>query len=253
MNAIEQAYDNIRRDAQQEESILGFVLTGSRGRGFENQWSDYDFAIFVEDAALDHYQQRYANLPSGAHLYIFTLDSFRQRAVWGSADAWERYTWAHLNVDYDRTGSEIQRLLDEKGRIPEAHVDDYLFHSLNHFLNQPYHSLKALRVGDTVGHRLEGAEMIRPFLQAVFAIHDRRIVPYYKYLRWEMETYPLHKLTLSVDELLACFYQILENGAYQAQQQLVHEAKAVFTNEGYGEMFEQYRARLVLNYPTPVD
>ncbi len=253
MDTVKQAFLNIRQDAQREETILGFVVTGSRGRGFANQWSDYDFAIFVDDAAFEHYQQRYANLPSGAHLYIFTLDSFRARAAWGSADAWERYTWAHLDVEFDRTDGEIKRLLDEKGRVPEDQLTDYLWHSLNWFLNQPYHSLKALRVGDIVAHRLEAAEMIRPFLQAIFAMHDRRIVPYYKYLRWEMETYPLHKLPLSPDELLACFDQILENGDYRMQQQLVEVARTVFTAEGYGEMFAQYRARLVLNYPTPVD
>ena len=145
MSAIEQAFLSIREDARQNEDILGFVVVGSRARGFENQWSDYDFAIFVQDEALDKYEAHYNNLPSGAHLYLFTLDAFRARAPWGSASAWERYTWAHLQVEFDRSNGAIKRLLDEKSLIPDEAVDDYILYSLNWFLNQIYHSFKALR------------------------------------------------------------------------------------------------------------
>ena len=32
---------------------------------------------------------------------------------------------------------------------------------------------------------------MNPFFDAVFALHDGRLRPYYKYLRWELETWPL--------------------------------------------------------------
>ncbi|MBA3533485.1 MAG: nucleotidyltransferase domain-containing protein [Ardenticatenales bacterium] len=253
MDGVEQAFLEIREAARQNEDIQGFVLTGSRGKGFENAWSDYDFALFVSDEALEKYQEQYRDLPSGAHLYLFTLDSFRERAAWGSPMEWERYTWARLSVDFDRTGGLIQQLLDEKGTVPAEHTQAHIRYSLNWFLNQVYHSIKCLRVQDRVAHRLEAAEATRPFLQALFATHERRLVPYYKYLRWELEHYPLHKLSLTVDELLNTLEQLLSEDSHRAQQKLLAEAQRLFSAEGFVDLFAQYRARFVLGYPTSVE
>ena len=63
-----------------------------------------------------------------------------------------------------------------------------------------------------IGYRFEAAEGIRPFLEALFCLHDRRLVPYYKYLAWELKTYALYKLNLTGDELLHCLTKILESG-----------------------------------------
>ena len=83
MDINEQVFSEIREASRIQEDILGFVVTGSRGKGsgFENRWSDYDVAIFVTDEALEKYEQRYAELPPRIRLYIFTLDSFRARAA----------------------------------------------------------------------------------------------------------------------------------------------------------------------------
>jgi len=53
MKEIKQAFQEIREASRRNDDILGFVVTGSRGKGFANQWSDYDFAIFVKDEALE--------------------------------------------------------------------------------------------------------------------------------------------------------------------------------------------------------
>lgn len=67
-----QAFREIREAARRNDDILGFVVTGSRGKGFANQWSDYDFAIFVRDDALEKYREKYRELPPDGRLYIFT-------------------------------------------------------------------------------------------------------------------------------------------------------------------------------------
>ncbi len=220
MDAARQAYLNIRAAAQQNDDVLGFVLAGSRRKGFENQWSDYDFALFVTDEALPKYEMLYRERPSGAHLYLFTIDTFAAHAVWGGDMQWQRYTWAHCRVEFDRSHGKIQQLLDEKSRVPLEHIDEYIRFSLHWFVNQLYHSIKSLRVGNKSAYQLEAAECIRPFLQVIFGIHDRRLVPYYKYLRWELETYPLEQLRVPVDELLHDFERILQTGDYRTQQKL---------------------------------
>ena len=79
-------------------------------------------------------------------------------------------------------------------------------------------------------------------------LHDRRLVPYYKYLPWELESFPLFKLELSAPELLRSLTEIVETGDWRIQQRLLREAKRVFTLEGYGEYFAWNMARFALAY-----
>ena len=250
MDEARQTFVKVREDAEHNADVLGFVVTGSRGKGFENEWSDYDFAIFVDDAALSKYEDAYGQFPGG-HLAIFTLESFKDYAAWGSEMAWDRYAWAHLKVEFDRTDGELQRLLDEKGRVPTEHAEQYIHNSLDWFINQVYRSIKCHRAGDAVGHRLEASELVRPFLQAVFCLHDRRLVPYYKYLEWELERYPLEKLRLSSEELVGDLLTILDSADYRVQQKLLREAERVFRAEGYGDTFDAwpYGLPFCLGYP----
>ena len=103
-----------------------------------------------------------------------------------------------------------------------------------------------------IGYHMEAAEGIRPFLEAIFCLHDRRLVPYYKYLHWELETYPLNKLNLSANELLQDITQILEDGDYHTQQKLLREAHRVFNAEGCGEYFEWLMSKVILNLPLEI-
>jgi hypothetical protein len=235
-----ETYFQIREVAKTNEEILGFVLTGSRGKGFENQWSDYDFAIFVKEEALEKYQEIYNDTPYGAHLYIFSLSTFESYAAWGSDQAWDRYTWAHLQVDFDRTDGELQRILDEKGRVPSEHVEGYIDYSLRYFINQVYHSFKCLRINNYVGYRFEAAEGVKPYLQAIFCLYDRRVSPFYKYLEWELENFPLEKLSFSGKELLEILQSIQDTGNYQGQQILLREAARIFKPEGFINAFNAW-------------
>ncbi len=91
----------------------------------------------------------------------------------------------------------------------------------------------------------------RPFLEAIFCLHDRRLVPYYKHLQWELETYPFTKLALSADELLHSLTQILETGDWRTQQKLLRVAQKAFVAEGYGDFFDWKMARFSLDFTLP--
>jgi hypothetical protein len=231
----------IREVARRSEDVLGFVVTGSRGKGCENEWSDYDFAIFVDDGALENYRERYEASPYGAHLYIFSPDSFKKYTAWGTGREWDRYTWAHLKVEYDRTGGELQKLLDETGRVPTEQVEKFINYSLRWFMNQAYHSLKCLRLGNATASHVEAAEGIKPFLQAVFCLHDRRVAPFYRYLDWELENYPLDKLEIDSSTLSDALLSIVKSGDYRAQQLLLREAERIFQREGFTSAFHSWR------------
>lgn len=211
MDTFKDVFDEIRTASQEDKDILGFVVTGSRGKGFANQWSDYDCAVFVREEAIEKFKQQYADVPAGGCLYIFTLETFSARMVWKGLRQWERYTWAHLTVENDRTQGDIQQLLSEASHVPLEHATDHTRQSLRWFVNQTYHSLKNLRAGNIEGHRLEAAECVRPFFEAVFCLHDRR-------------------------------------GDYRVQQLLLREAKRVFSEEGFAPLFAWPMSRFCLDY-----
>ena len=249
MNRDEAAYQEARERAEHDSSILALVLTGSRTRGFDHQWSDYDYALFVASDSLATHDARLRSRHAGGHCYLFTLDSFADHATWGSASAWERYTWAHAAVEIDRTNGRVAGLLDEKSRVPLEHVESHICYSLSWYLNQAYHGLKALRAGDREAHRLEVGEAVRPLLDALFAIHGRRLLPYYKYLRWELENFPLRQLSFGASELMEMVLRLQSAGHPDTLRALTTEARRLFSPRGYAHLFEEYRARLVIGFP----
>ena len=87
-----------------------------------------------------------------------------------------------------------------------------------------------------MGARLEAAEAVTPFLNAVFALHDR-LRPYYKYLEWKLNAWPLTRFTLPPEEFVQSVIEILENGNTPAQQKLLIHLEKLATAEGYGEIF----------------
>jgi len=242
MDAAE-AVERLRRVAHEEPDVLGFALTGSRAMGFANEHSDHDCALFVREGRGDDYRRRFAQLPAGVDLRVFTLEEFRRHAAWGSPTAWDRYAWTHARIDPDRTGGELRRLAAEKGRVPEEEVAGYVAGSLDGYLNQVYRSLKCRCAGDAACQRLEAAESVRPLLQALFAVHDRRVVPYYRYLAWELEQRPLSKLSLSGGELLGLLLRVPDAAEPAAQGTLLRAAEALFRAEGYGHVFDAWPVR----------
>lgn len=124
---------------------------------------------------------------------------------------------------------------------------------LDRYINQVYRSIKCLRDGNEIGYRLEAADSVGPLLDVIFAVHDRRLRPYYKYLEWELTEFPLCKFPWAAGELLETLRAILAAGSYQAQQQIFREVERVLCGEGYGEVFDGWGGELwVRGYPAKV-
>jgi hypothetical protein len=90
---------------------------------------------------------------------------------------------------------------------------------------------------------LEAAEAVTPFLNAVFALHDR-LRPYYKYLEWELNARPLTKFTLSTDKVIDYVLNILSSGAVAAQQNLLIHLEDLARADGYGGIFADWGVKL---------
>jgi hypothetical protein len=233
-----QIYQEILRLAETDTNVLGFVQGGSRGKGFATEHSDYDCAMFVEDDALEVYVARMRELPPLFDVTVFTLQEFVEHAAWNSELAWDRYNWAHLRAQFDKTGGEIQALIDEKGRVPADQVKKFVQGELDHYINQVYRSIKCLRDGSLIGYHFEAADSVKPLLDVLFAIHDRRLRPYYKYLQWELTEFPLDKFSPTANQLLKMIQNIFADGSFKEQQQSFREVERLLRAEGYGEIFE---------------
>ena len=180
MSQAESYYKELLQGAQRDSDILGLILDGSRGKGFANAYADYDISLIVHDRALDRVKAAYQHPPAMIEVFVYTLDQFNALAAWGGETAWDRYNYTHLVAQIDKLNGHIQALIEEKGRIPSDKVTGVINHSLDHYINQVYRSLKCLRIGDMIGYHFEASESIRPLLTAMFALHDGRLLPYYK-------------------------------------------------------------------------
>jgi hypothetical protein len=115
----ERAFASLLNEARDDPDILAFWLDGSRGKGLATDYSDYDCTIIVEENVSSQYTSRYRSLGSiGIDLSVMTLAQFRDYAAWGSNTGWARYNFTHLFALVDKTRGEVQRLIDDKGRIP---------------------------------------------------------------------------------------------------------------------------------------
>ncbi len=227
------------QEARGDPDIIGFFLSGSRGKGRETAHSDYDIEVVVKDKALKRCRKKYGakRLP-GFGFSVFSLSGFREHAAIGGPFEWDRPSYAHVRALVDKTG-EIQRLIDVKGRIPYSAVRRYVSGYLDGYINAVYRSLKCLRDGNRTGARLEAARSIPYFLNVLFGI-EGRTTPYGKYLEWELHAHPLRKLRLKPKELAAALLRILEDADVRTQQRLFRAVEAECRKAGYGRVFERW-------------
>lgn len=226
--------------AGSNSEVLGFAVTGSRAVGFERPESDYDCALFQRDGSELDVEGRLGPSVEGVGLRVFTPTSFAGHARWGSETAWDRYAWFIADFRVDRTHGDLVAAAREKGRVPSEEVAAHVDASLDWYLNQVARSIRCWARGDELGGRLEGAEAVRPFLQASFAIHDRRLVPYYKYLTWEVEQRPLYGFDLEPHEFVSAVSAVVTDGSLAAHQRLLDLGEALFRREGYARRFDEW-------------
>ena len=73
MSSPSEIYDKIYDEAKKDPNIIGFFLGGSRGRGFQTKYSDYDTYIIVKDKAVKEYKERYPKQKyEGVDLMVFS-------------------------------------------------------------------------------------------------------------------------------------------------------------------------------------
>jgi len=238
-NATEK-FNEIVAECEKDSNVLGLVLGGSHGKGFTTENSDYDFKLIVKDKVVESYKERFDKLDKtdDFDIDIINLKKFREYASWGSGNSWDRYTFTHVKTTIDKLDGEIQKIIDEKGCIPKDQVKGYIEGSLDGYINGVYRSLKGHRDGYLFAYRYEAIISIHQLLNVLFALHNGRLSPYSKYLKNELEKYPLTKLPWSSEELFAMIFDILDTANYKTQQKIMIGLEKICRKEGYGYVFD---------------
>lgn len=244
----EERFQRLLREAEDDPQILGLVLTGSRGKGFGSEVSDYDVALVVEPEALPAYMARFAGKEDGDGLdwWVTSLPELEPFvAGWQEPLAWEifcneRYSFADVSVLVDKTG-RLQALVDAKGFIPAEWRPSIVRTALGAYTNSHYRSMKCLRNGNQLGARLEAADAIGHALTALFALEGRHR-PYYGYMKRELAARPLTLVPLAADELLATIETILDSADAATQQRLLGMVEVLGREAGCGDAFDEWGA-----------
>ena len=147
-------FEDLLEEAKADKNIIGLFLTGSRGKGFETENSDYDVDMVVKDKVAEEYKKKYEMHTSNIDLGVSSLSEFTKYAAWQSDYHWDRYNFTHVQALIDTNG-QIQKLIDEKGSIPADKKEDFIRFNLDAYLNGFFRSVKSYIRNDKAGILLE--------------------------------------------------------------------------------------------------
>lgn len=224
-------------EATNDPYVIGLFLTGSRGKGFENDYSDYDVAIILHDSVPDGVKQNYRRFAEHPDIEIFpdTLAELRKFATFGSTFGWARYGFSHVQAMIDKTG-ELQPVIEAKGRLPEEKRTAFVRDAVDAYLNSTYRSLKCYRSGNLLGAKLEAVAGTPALLDVIFGLEGRH-APYLGYLEKELRVYPLERFPLGADALLQCITTMVDTADVPSQQRLLSVIEKLCLAEGMDDVF----------------
>lgn len=220
MNKAPKDYFNELFDtAKTDKNIVGMFLGGSRGKGFETKNSDYDIRLIIKDEFAPRYKKEYKkDFAPGIDMAVMSLSEFEKYAQWGSDTAWDRYEFVRAKALVDKTGN-IQKIIDEKGIIPDGEKEKYAASRLDAYLNAFIRSIESYNKGEIVGARLETAISLPYLLDVIFALEDR-IAPFVDCLERELSAFPLRKFPLAKNKFSEMIIRILDGNDPAVQQEL---------------------------------
>ncbi|HEY1041406.1 MAG TPA: nucleotidyltransferase domain-containing protein [Candidatus Paceibacterota bacterium] len=242
---MEQKFNLLLEEVKNDPNILGFWLSGSRGKGLITEKSDYDCVILVKDEVFTDYREKFKEREDeNFEFFIKTMQTFQDQTKWGSDQRWNRYSYTHVKPLVDKTEGEIEKLFAEVSVIPPDKIKEVVSGYLDAYINQIYRSLKCLRDGNLIASHLEASESVSFLISALFGL-EGRLKPYYKYIQWELKNYPLKDLPWSTDEFLEKVIRILSSGDKSTQQEVLKSIEPIFRENNYGGVFDAWKEKLM--------
>ncbi|MCH5670990.1 hypothetical protein [Streptomyces gilvus] len=232
------------RRACDDPGVVGLVLSGSQVHdGMPTVRSDHDLHVVLREWGASPLSELDGFRSGHLDLVVLTLEEFRRRGF--PPEAWSRYAYVHAEVLLDRLDGGITAILDRKRTLDDEEAHTTAAGCLDAYVNQTYRSLKSYRDGrETLGH-LDAAESVPYALETLFALH-RRVRPYNKYLRWELERRPLGDERWDVGRLLPVVRRILADGDPETQRALFRDIEPLARAAGHGPVLDAWGGDLGL-------
>lgn len=186
------AFEDMLAHARGDERIVGVVLGGSRGKGFEVEGSDWDvYLIVTDEGPSEGIDAALARLPPEIEICaVLTMSAFADYATPDRPEEWDRYNFAHVQPVFDRTSGELARQCAAKEWLPPDVAAVRAAAQLDAYINSTYRAVKNARNGQRDAAALDAAESVSHLLDFAFTA-ERRVRPYNKYLAWELGIHPL--------------------------------------------------------------
>ncbi|MGA5708136.1 hypothetical protein ACWDTQ_07255 [Streptomyces cellulosae] len=237
------SYDAFVALAVADPAVVGLVLKGSRAHdGMATRRSDHDLYVILADGAATGLTRYAGHRSPELDLVVLSLDAFR------TAGGHERYALARARVVLDRLDGGIGRILDDKARPAAEEASARAGALLDAYANSLYRSVKNDRDGQPLAARLDAADSLGFLLELLFTL-DRRHRPYNKYLRWELDRYPLPGW--ATGELLDSVDRVSATGDIPAQRRLFARVEAAAREAGLGAVLDAWGDDLALMRPRP--
>jgi len=218
-------YEAFLRRAENDANVLGLVLHGSRGfDAYLTEQSDVD-AIVVVDR--DPLEWRTAH-GGPVEAWPMTLAEFREHALPGTRDAWNRPAFLGVKVVLDKLGGEISRIVDRKRELTRNEAPVIVANSLDDYVNVLFRSLHNLEAGRLLEGRLDALETIPPLLATVFAL-ENRVRPFNKWLLHEVQARPL-----SIEGFIPLVEQLARDPTTTIQRTIFRTVERAARGAGHG-------------------
>ncbi len=231
-------FEQILEKAKNDDRIIGLILTGGRGKGMFTENSDYDIAIITTDESALGVKEEYKGKQGIIDIGVLPISGFRIYAAVGTAEDWDRYTYAHIKARIDKTG-EIQKIIDEKGILPKDQISKVAKNALGGYLNSLYRSVKNNRDGNMFASHFDACESLPWLLTFLFAV-EGRVRPYNKFLKWELEKYPLKNLSISSEDFLGKIESVIKSGDIEIQKEFHKIAEEIAVKNDCSDVIDDW-------------
>jgi len=237
-----QQFEQLVEDAKKDTNVMGLILVGSRGKGFENEHSDYDALLVVQDEVVNQYKEQYEKQSlDNIDLGVVSLSDFRNYATAGSVESWEQYDYTHAKILIDKEG-EVADIARQIGTISDTEKEKLVSAWLDGYINGVFRSVKSIRNENQLGALLEASASIPFLLDVLFGIHGRP-KPFVGYLAQELELYPLEKLPWSANEFESKVTTILTTADLETQQEVLAAVEKLARDEGFTKVFDDWEGK----------
>ncbi|MGW7291743.1 hypothetical protein ACWGIB_05040 [Streptomyces xiamenensis] len=232
--------------AETDPAVVGLVLSGSQAHdGMTTGHSDHDVHVITRDQGPSAVREFHGFRSEHLDIVVMPLADFRLRGLPTDPQGWHRYAYVHARVLLDRLDGTIAELLDKKRRLDPDEAWNAANGYLDAYVNQTFRSLKSHRDGRAAMGHLDAAESVPFALEALFALHQR-VRPYNKYLRWELERYPLSGPQWEVDHLLTTLLRIIADGDPDTQRSLFTDIEEAARQSGHHQILDSWGSDLNL-------